>query len=154
MTTIIERETPHHPEATDLLKRSHALMESLFNPEDNHFLSIDALCEEHIDFFVARVDGKILGCAALANQGAYGELKSMFVDEASRGKGLADLLMETIIASGVDMGLRSIKLETGNVLYAAHKVYQRHGFELCGPFGGYEDSEASVFMTKSLGEDR
>ena len=32
---IVARTDPRHPQATALLKQSHALMESLFPPEDN-----------------------------------------------------------------------------------------------------------------------
>ena len=47
------RATRATPDATALLKRSHALMQSLFPPEDNFYLDIDALAAPHIAFFVA-----------------------------------------------------------------------------------------------------
>ena len=62
---IVERGTPTHPQAAALLQHSHALMQSLFNPEDNHYLSIDALCAPHIRFFMARRGDQVLGTGAL-----------------------------------------------------------------------------------------
>jgi len=150
MTLIVEEGDPRDPQATALLQASHALMESLFPPEDNHFLSIDALCTPDIHFFIAREADTILGCAALANKGDYGELKSMFVAEAARGKGAADALMHQLEDHAQTLKLPMLKLETGNLLRAAHKMYERHGFSVCPPFGDYTANETSVFMEKRL----
>lgn len=146
----VTRGDPRDPEAKSLLDQSHALMQELFDPEDNHYLDVDTLCLPDIHFFVARTFGKILGCAALANRGEYGEIKSMFVDPDARGTGLADTLMQALIQDAKDQDLKEMKLESGYLLKAAHRLYTRHGFVECGPFGDYEDSDASLFMTKVL----
>ncbi|MEE2946605.1 MAG: GNAT family N-acetyltransferase [Pseudomonadota bacterium] len=151
MTAIeITRGDPRSNEAKNLLEQSHALMQSLYSPDECHYLEIDALCVESIHFFVAKLDGKTLGCAALANKGNYGEIKSMFVDPAARGSGIANRLMTTLIEDAKAQGLSLICLETGDVLAAAHKLYERHGFVKCGPFGDYVECDASVFMKKTL----
>ncbi len=147
---IVERGDPRDPQVTALLQASHALMEELFPPEDNHYLSIDALCVPDIHFFIAREGGTTLGCGSMKHMGAYGELKSMFTSEAARGKGAASAILDHIEAHARDLDLPELKLETGNVLHAAHKLYAKHGFVLCGPFGGYNASESSIFMEKSL----
>lgn len=77
----------------------------------------------------------------------------MFVDETARGTGLAGALMEALEHDAQEQGLSEIKLETGHLLQAAHRLYARHGFVECGPFGDYPDSEASLFMTKVLCTD-
>ncbi|QDY69554.1 GNAT family N-acetyltransferase [Qingshengfaniella alkalisoli] len=149
MTTLTIRQgDPRHPQATALLEASHALMQSLFPAESNFYLSIDALCEESIHFFVVERDGDTVGCAALAVKDGYGEVKSMFVYPAARGTGAAGMLMQQIDSHARDLGLPVIKLETGPGLDAAHKLYHRHGFELCGAFGDYPESPYSVFMQK------
>ncbi len=150
MTLIIETGDPRDPQATALLKASHALMESLFPPEDNHFLSIDALCTPDIHFFIAREGGTTLGCAALADKSEYGELKSMFVAEAARGKGAADALVRQLEDHARTLKLPALKLETGSLLHAAHKLYERHGFSPCQPFGNYTANDTSIFMEKRL----
>ena len=147
---IVEQTDPHHPQATALLRQSHALMESLFPPEDNYFLDIDELCADHITFFAARMGADILGTGALANKGTYGEIKSMFVAESARGNGIADALMRQLEDAARDAGLKMLKLETGNVLHAAHKLYRRHGFQDCGVFGDYVEAKSSIFMEKAL----
>jgi len=146
----IETGDPRHPEAAALLQQSHALMVSLFPSDSNHYLSIDALCVPSIQFFVAKDAGKIIGTAALANKGDYGELKSMFVDESARGTGTASKLLDHIEQAAREQGLQMLRLETGDKLHAAHRLYEKHGFTTRGPFGDYRDDPVSLFMEKPL----
>ncbi len=147
---FVERGDPHHPQATALLKASHALMQSLFPPEDNYYLDIDQLVAPHIRFFVARQGPDIVGTGALALKADYAEIKSMFVDEAARGTGAADALMRALEDEARAENAPILKLETGNVLHAAHKLYRRHGFTDCGVFGDYVAAKSSIFMEKPL----
>lgn len=146
----VEAGNPFAPQARVLLEESHALMQSLFPAEENYFLSLDALCSDNIHFFTARRGDVVVGVGALANHGAYGELKSMFVEEASRGQGVIDAIMRQIEDHARSLGLALLRLETGTLLYAAHKTYARHGFAVCGPFGEYQDAEFSIFMQKTI----
>lgn len=150
MTLIVEQGDPRNPQATALLQASHSLMASLFPAEDNHYLSINALCEPNIHFYIVRDGRDIIGCAALADKKAYGELKSMFITESARGKGAADALMRQLEDQARILQLALMKLETGNLLHAAHKLYERHGFRLCGAFGDYSENNTSIFMEKRL----
>lgn len=147
---IVERSDPRHPQATAMLRQSHALMRSLFPPEDNSYLEIDELVAPDIHFFTGRIGDQILGTGALRTYPDYGEVKSMFTAQAARGKGIADAILRQIIDQAAAEGLACIKLETGNVLHAAHRLYTRHGFTLCGPFGDYAKNNSSVFMEKPL----
>jgi putative acetyltransferase len=147
----VQKGDPHDAQATALLRESHALMQALFAPEDNHYLSIDALCAPDIHFFVARDGEQALGTGALAEKTGYGEVKSMFVAEAARGKGVADALLRRIEDQARALGLLWLRLETGTLLQAAHRLYARHGFVPRGRFGDYPDNPSSVFMEKSLG---
>jgi putative acetyltransferase len=142
---------PREPGALALLEASHALMESLFPPEDNHYLSVDALRVPEISFCVAEDGGQILGTIALADKGAYGEVKSMFVAPEARGRGVARALLTHIEGVARDKGLALLRLETGNLLEAAIALYAAQGFGPCGAFGDYEVNGTSVFMEKSLG---
>ncbi|MCG3268708.1 GNAT family N-acetyltransferase [Yoonia sp. I 8.24] len=147
---IIARTDPHHPQATALLRQSHALMASLFPPEDNYYLEIDDLVADDIHFFTARIGDQILGTGALRAYPDYGEVKSMFVAPDARGKGIADALMRQIEDQAIELKLPMIKLETGDLLHAAHKLYARHGFAVCGSFGDYKTANSSIFMEKQL----
>ena len=147
---IVSVTDPHDPQATALLQQSHALMQALFPPEENFYLSIDDLVADDIHFYTARVGEKILGTGALRVCDGYGEIKSMFVDEAARGKGIADAILRQIEDQARDLDLPWLKLETGNILQAAQALYARHGFTPCGPFGDYPAIASSVFMEKRL----
>lgn len=147
---IVERSDPHDPRATALLKQSHALMQSLFPPEDNFYLDVADLVAPHIHFFTAREGDVFLGTGALAIKDGYGEIKSMFVAPDARGKGVGDALLRQIEDEAREAALPTLMLETGNLLHAAHRLYRRHGFADRGPFGDYSDGKSSLFMEKRL----
>lgn len=150
MSFRVEPGDPRDPAASALLRESHALMERLFPPEDNFFLDIDALTAPHIAFFVARRASETLGTAALADKGAYGEVKSMFVAEAARGLGVGAALLARLEDEARARSLPALMLETGNLLHAAHRLYAHAGFVERGPFGDYPDAASSLFMEKRL----
>ncbi len=150
MTLTVSQTDPRQPEAAALLHASHKLMGELFNPEENHFLSVEELCTSDITFLAAYDGGGILGTGALANRGTYGEVKSMFTAPEARGKGVADAILSALIDTARAQGLPLMRLETGDSLHAAHRLYARHGFTRCGPFGDYEAMPTSVFMEKTL----
>ncbi|MGB1235056.1 MAG: GNAT family N-acetyltransferase [Planktomarina sp.] len=147
---IITRTDPRDPDATALLQQSHALMRELFTPDQNNFLEIDALCLPDVLFYTAREKGEMLGTAALALKQGYGEVKSMFVTDAARGKGVAAALLRQLEDTARDAKLPLIRLETGVGLDAAHRLYKRQGFYDCPVFGDYEENGASIFMEKPL----
>ena len=150
MPLTIEYADPKHPEIISLLQQSHALMLSLYSAEENHFLSVDALCAPHIRFFGARLEGRFVGCGALALLDSYGELKSMFTDPSARGQGVAKSILAAIEREAQLHSLDRIALETGWLLKEAVALYRWLGFRECGPFGDYQDHPASLFMVKDL----
>ena len=147
---IVERNSPHHPGATALLEQSHALMRSLFPPEENFFLNIDELAVPEVHFFTAREGDTIISTGALKICDGYGEIKSMFVAEEARGKGVADAILRQIEDQARAEKLPVIRLETGDALVAALKLYVRNGYKTCEAFGQYMTATRSVFMEKTL----
>lgn len=150
MSLAVETGDPRDPGVAALLRQSHALMQALFPPEDNFFLDIEALAAPGITLFVARQDGEIVGTAALAERGSYGEVKSMFVAETARGLGVGAALLARIEAEARARDLPVLRLETGNALQPALKLYARAGFTERGRFGDYPEAKTSVFMEKAL----
>ncbi|NOX40159.1 MAG: GNAT family N-acetyltransferase [Alphaproteobacteria bacterium] len=141
---------PRDPAATTLLQASHDLMCALFPDESNHFLSIDALTGEDTCFFIAELDAKPAGCAALLLKDGYGELKSMFVDPGARGAKIGAKLLDRIENEARTRNLPTLRLETGDELKAAQRLYLSHGFKLRAPFGDYNDDPRSLYMEKPL----
>ena len=148
MTFTVQKGTP--ADARHLLEASHALMESLFPSESNHYLSLDELEADNIRFITAVEDGAVIGCGALAIKSDYCEVKSMFTDPGARGKGVADAILAHLSEVGREAGAKRLLLETGNTLHAAHRLYERHGFTKRGPFGDYPDDPISLFYEKPL----
>ena len=95
----------------------------------------------------------MLGCGALAVRGGYAELKSMFTAEAARGRGVGRAVLARLEAEALELRLDCLRLETGNLLHAAIRLYRRAGFVEVAPFGSYEANQTSLFMEKLLGEE-
>jgi putative acetyltransferase len=154
----IRRERPDHPEVLALLAQLDRYLESLYPPEANHILDVQALMAPEVDFLVAALDGRIVGCGAVrrmagepATDGrAYGEVKRMVTAPAARGQGIAAQIVaaleQGLRARGVSLAL----LETGAEQRAAVRLYERCGYRRRDPFGGYPDNGLSVFYEKRL----
>jgi putative acetyltransferase len=142
---------PMDPAAKSLLQASHDLMTSLFPSTTNHQLSIEALSVPKVNFYVAEVANETVGCAALVNNTAYGEVKAMYVSSSARGSGVADRLLGRVKKDAKAMGLPRINLETGIGLDAAYRLYKRMGFVDCDAFGEYEaGAPYSLYMELAL----
>nr|WP_146584942.1 GNAT family N-acetyltransferase [Puniceibacterium confluentis] len=154
MAVTIKPASPRDPQAEALLLKSHALMRSLYAPEDSHFLDVDALCAPDITLFLAAEDGQALGCIALRTGERCAEVKSFFVDPAARGRGIGQALLDHLFAVACAGGVQVLRLETGVGLDAAARLYRANGFVPSGPFGQYAASAASLFFEKSLVQSR
>jgi len=147
----IAEETPRQDEVARLLAASDAFSAALYPPESNHMIDVEALCMPGVRFFVARDDGRAVGCGALVPAGdGTAEVKRMFVDPAARGRGVGLAILEAVEAAGRDAALRVIRLETGVNSREALSLYRRCGYRERGPFGAYRPDPLSVFMEKSL----
>jgi len=148
----LAQENPVQREIEQLLRQSDEHAASLYPAESNHLVDIDALSASNTRFFVARWNARAVGCGAMViNQGeASAELKRMFVDPASRGRGVARSLLGLIEEQARSLGLRRVLLETGVKSIEALALYKRHGYRERGPFGSYRADPLSVFMEKQL----
>src|SRR5437899_4866924 len=144
----LAQESPALDEIKQLLRQSDEHAASLYPPESNHLVDGDTLSARKVRFFVARWNAHAVGCGAMVIDRDCGraELKRMFVDPASRGRGVARALLERIEEQARSLGLRQILLETGVKSVEALALYRRHGYRECGPFGSYRPDPLSVFM--------
>jgi putative acetyltransferase len=157
-TLRIRPERADDPRVSPLLAELDRYLASLYAPEDNHILGLQALLAPEVDFLVAERDRQLLGCAAArrmpgepATEGqAYGEIKRMVVDPAWRGTRIAERLLASLEARLVDSGIRLALLETGRDQAAAVRLYERCGYLRRAPFGGYPDNGLSLFYAKRL----
>ncbi|OFC70559.1 GNAT family N-acetyltransferase [Alteromonas confluentis] len=136
-----------------LLEEHLADMHATSPPESVHALDVNALQAKDICFFTARENGVLLGCVAVKQLSASdAELKSMRTSHAARNRGVGAALLNAALAFCKQQKYSSLSLETGTQDYfsAAHRLYHRHGFSDCGPFGNYHDDPHSRFMTIAI----
>jgi DNA-binding MarR family transcriptional regulator/GNAT superfamily N-acetyltransferase len=84
--------------------------------------------------FIARLDGRPVGCGALKRVGGLGEIKRMWTAPAARGIGVARKLLRTLELTARSQGLVSLRLDTNRALPEAHALYRREGFVETAPF--------------------
>ena len=122
-------------------------------PESVHALDLDALRAPDIAFFSAWDGATLLGCGALRDLGdGHLEIKSMRSARDQRRRGIGAALLAHLLDEAVRRGAARVSLETGVEPYfePARRLYQRHGFVECEPFGDYVADPNSVFMTLQL----
>lgn len=148
---VIEIEPSDQPDIRALLAASDAYVAALYPAESNHLVDIDDLQGVGVFFFVARLDGKALGCASLVKKSAdYVEIKRMYVDNAARGKGVGKHLIKVLNEQAHRLGAGYIRLETGVHQPDAIALYRRDGFTDIDAFGDYKPDPLSIFMEKQL----
>ena len=147
---IVKEADPREEGPRILLEASHVLMQAMFPPEENYFLDIEDLCAPNITFFAARDGAMVIGTGALAAKDTYGEVKSMFTAPDARGRGVAAAILRAIEDAAREQAIPMLKLETGDPLKSAVRLYERAGFSRCDIFGDYVPNSSSVFMEKSL----
>jgi putative acetyltransferase len=144
-------ESPDQPEVIALIADLDAYQLTLYPPESVYALDLPSLMQPNVKFAVGRnADGVIAGCGAVVLSPQYGEVKRVYVDPAMRGHGMGRGLMEALEQATREAGCAQMVLETGPSQPEAMALYERHGFERCGPFGSYADDPLSVFMQKTL----
>lgn len=141
------------PEIAALLEAHVAELRSISPPESKHALDLDGLRQPDTVMWSVWEGDQIVGCAALKDLGdGHAELKSMRVATEHQGKGIASTLLQHVLSEARSSGFSRISLETGSMDFfaPAHRLYARHGFTNCGPFGTYKEDPNSVFMTLAL----
>ncbi|MBK6472513.1 MAG: GNAT family N-acetyltransferase [Betaproteobacteria bacterium] len=155
---VIRRERPDQPEVEALLAALDGYLMSLYPPEANHILDVQALLGADVAFFVARDGEQAMGTAAYRRMPgepetggvAYGEVKRMYVDPAYRGRRLGVQLLGALEDGLRADGCRLAVLETGRHQHEAVALYERCGYTERAAFGGYPDNGLSVFYGKTL----
>lgn len=151
----IEPVTAANREAQALVAALDAELTVNYEPDQAHGLSLEAIFQPEVRFFVARLDGKAVGCGGVGLYDGYAEVKRMYAADAARGKGVAVAILRRLEETARDAGYSRLALETGIHQHAAIAFYKREGFSECDAFGPYREMpehavEASVFYEKEL----
>lgn len=149
----IARDDPARDDVRALLADHLADMDATSPPGSVHALDHVALADPAVTFWTLRADGVVLGTAALKELDVtHGELKSMRTAATARGRGVATALLGHVLVEARGRGYARVSLETGSQDFfaAAHRLYRRHGFVDCGPFGEYSDDPNSLYLSLTL----
>lgn len=142
-----------HPAVHRLLAEHLQNMHELGPPESVHALDLSGLRRPEVTFWTAWDGDELLGCGALKALGPrWGEVKSMRTPASARRRGAGRALLAHIIQEARTRGYERLSLETGTVaaFQPAHRLYESHGFQACGPFADYAEDPNSCFMTLDL----
>lgn len=159
MSSIEIRPTrPDEPRVQALLAALDAYLGSLYAPEANHILDVQALRALEITFLAAWRDDTPVACAAVRRMpgeaetagAAYGEIKRMYVRPELRGQRIAERMLQALEDGLVRQGITRALLETGSEQREAVRLYERTGYVRRAAFGGYPDNGLSVFYEKQL----
>lgn len=142
-----------HPFVQNLLQEHLSSMAAHSPPESIHALPSSELSASDISFWCGWNGPDLAGCGALKELNSiHGEIKTMRTVAAYLRQGVAAQILRHILVEAEHRGYKSLSLETGSAdaFTPAQRLYQKHGFGYCEPFGNYKADPFSVFMTKSL----
>ncbi|HCM1554125.1 TPA: GNAT family N-acetyltransferase [Vibrio parahaemolyticus] len=149
----IEIDNLERPQVIALLEEHLQDMYATSPPESVHALDVSKLKLPSITFWTGWDGEQLLGCVAMNQlEDGHAELKSMRTTPSARKQGVASRLLNHVIEQAKHQGIQRLSLETGSMAFfePAHRLYEKHGFVYCEPFGDYQPDPNSRFMTLAL----
>ncbi|HBC3409603.1 TPA: GNAT family N-acetyltransferase [Vibrio parahaemolyticus] len=149
----IEIDDLERPQVLALLEEHLQDMYATSPPESVHALDVSKLKLPSITFWTGWDGEQLLGCVAMSQlEDGHAELKSMRTTPSARKQGVASRLLNHVIEQAKHHGIQRLSLETGSMAFfePAHRLYEKHGFVYCEPFGDYQPDPNSRFMTLAL----
>jgi putative acetyltransferase len=147
----VELVTSPNDDVRALVAELEEALAAEYPPEQRHGLSLEAIFQPHIRFYVASLAGEAVACGGVALYPDFAEVKRMFVRPAARGRGIARGILDTLVLEARRAGHVRLLLETGPAQHEALRLYRRYGFSDCAAFGPYAQMPAhsiaaSVFL--------
>ena len=94
---------------------------------------VEMLKDNNAMLFLVKDGGKIIGMGTLVFyhtiNGKRGDFEHIVIDENYRGQGLGEKLCKKLIEVAKEQKLGQLSLTSNNDRVAAHKLYQKLGFE-------------------------
>ena len=96
---------------------------------------VDIVSSPATDLFLATDDdGTVLGTATLVTfripTGRRAWIEDVVVDDAARGLGVGGALTQAMVDRAEELGCTTVDLTSRPIREAAHRLYQREGFEV------------------------
>jgi putative acetyltransferase len=149
----LEASDPRGPEAVQLIKTLSAELARRYDYlEDGSgdFRPNDALGPRGA-FVIGRRGGRPVACGAIRPlEEDVAELKRIFVEVGSRGRGYAKAIVVELERLASERGYKVVRLETGVRQPEAIALYEKLGYHRIKNYGKAADSEMSVCFEKKL----
>jgi putative acetyltransferase len=150
----VELVTGPTDEVRALVGELEAELSAEYLPEQRHGLSLEAIFQPHIRFFLGRLQGESVACGGVALFSDFAEVKRMYARQSARGHGVAQAILARIEQEAQSTGLSVLRLETGERQVAAMRLYTRAGFVRCPAFGAYASMLPQAIATSVFFEKR
>ena len=142
-------------DARMLIEELEAELSGDYTPEQRYGYSVARVFQPNVRFFIARLNGEAVGCGGVAFEDGLAEVKRVYVRPDQRGRRIGRAILAHLEGEAGARGVSLMVLETGDVLHAAIKLYERAGFTPCGAFGAYakmppQAVERSIFLEKRI----
>ena len=117
---------------------------------------VEKLCSDpHGVYYLLELEGASIGMGALHQiRETAGEIKRMYIRPAHRGKGYGKALLRQLLQKAKEFGYRSVYLDSGRFMTAAHRLYRSFGFIECNEYPETEIPQQFrtqwLFMEKTL----
>ena len=100
-------------------------------------------------FLLGRSGGAVVACGGVRALGpGVGEIKRMWVERSSRGRGLGARLLRELEDAARDVGYQLIRLDTNEVLVEAIRLYETHGYRRIDRY--HDRPDPTHFYEKSV----
>jgi putative acetyltransferase len=152
---VIRAVDPTSPAIRPIIAAHLAHSDAVTPPESRHAMAPEALRQAGVTFWAMFEGQDPVAIGALKWLGAgRAEVKSMHVTAQARGRGLAQRMLDHLVAEARARAVTVLVLETGSALIPAfdpaRRLYELAGFAYCPPFAPYVDDPMSVFMFREL----
>ncbi|MEM9378908.1 MAG: GNAT family N-acetyltransferase [Planctomycetota bacterium] len=151
--TVVAPAALSDPDVVLLIERHRDFCAAHTPPESGHAVAPEALADADARYWIARADGRAVGCIGLrALAPGHGEIKTLHVLAEARGRGLGARLVGALLDAARDAGMERVSLETGRSdgFAPSRALYRRLGFAPCDAFGPYVGDPFSYCMTTEL----
>ena len=146
-----------NPEVHELLTKHFVELRAASPEGSAHVLDIPGLKDKSIKFWSLWQDEMLMGCGALKFlEKDHGEFKSIRIHDNFRRMGNGVNVINHLINEAKKLNIKKISIETGagDFFKPARKLFKKSGFEICKPFAHYKEDINSVYLTKTLDNNK
>lgn len=107
-------------------------------------------------FIILLRNNEAIACGGLrplsGAQVSVAEIKRFYVVPEARGqaKGISDFLLQQLETHALERGWTILQLQTGTIMLAANKFYERHGYRQITNYGEFIGSDHTLSFKKVL----